>query len=671
LDPTNTKYLEPYYKRPTPFSPSIRPAVNFDGAYVIYDTVKSYPAAPFIDPPKNPLQAQVNQEHRWLWNNQIAYSIPNTYNEDHVYYFKDELKVKSDFRRITGETIFQKFQIGPNIKNNLFGNTNDGELTFSLYREVDDVTELVRDSVIDDALNINVTQQYLEKYIYKNFRSLPDTAPTRIGAKLKVSYDKEKTGESGTLSVDKGENLKIEPTFLPNTRTSTIYKFLTGEFTLPGKRNKISLEGKKIINGMILLSKYITTDMFPSSVLEYYATTKPEQVQIVEVPPPSENPLQFKNRWNPNIRQDKYLYRRVNLETSFDEKTLKVNFNQPLDSTDYNFDYYFDLIFTKKSFLYKQKEVTNDSLILIEPAKDIINDLINELTVLNYRLYDKLKSGAYKGLLFKNFRKVRNKNRILELVSDLLLKGVLEWELPNEENQNFEDTPDFETRFNSTTNDYETVPVEDKFDKKQTGSFLLGIIEKNEAAIDGLQKYKKDFIDKGRFDLNRSLSPELLSNVFSTSRRLTGKIYKSPTFEPVIDIKIIENISQVYELLYNLLVFDSKVMTTLFEVANERTIKKASNFKLLSKQDKRDLDMKRSDPAQKSGVATRTKTTRSERSQVSNDGQTNRSNKENKTAVSNNPNVLTGDKEKNKKYSSDNSKSRTSSGSKNSRTSRR
>lgn len=60
----------------------------------------------------------------------------------------------------------------------------------------------------------------------------------------------------------------------------------------------------------------------------------------------SQNELKFKNNWNQNIISDINILKKKQVDTSLDSK-LKISFTQEKPSSQYNFDYYFNILFEK------------------------------------------------------------------------------------------------------------------------------------------------------------------------------------------------------------------------------------------------------------------------------------------------------------------------------------
>ena len=61
----------------------------------------------------------------------------------------------------------------------------------------------------------------------------------------------------------------------------------------------------------------------------------------------SQNVLRFKNTWNSTIGIDSNKFQKIQTETAFDVSNIKLLFNQEQPSTQYSFEYYFNILFEK------------------------------------------------------------------------------------------------------------------------------------------------------------------------------------------------------------------------------------------------------------------------------------------------------------------------------------
>ena len=61
----------------------------------------------------------------------------------------------------------------------------------------------------------------------------------------------------------------------------------------------------------------------------------------------SQNVLRFKNTWNVTIGIDSNKFQKTQTETAFDGSSIRLLFNQEQPSTQYSFEYYFNILFEK------------------------------------------------------------------------------------------------------------------------------------------------------------------------------------------------------------------------------------------------------------------------------------------------------------------------------------
>jgi hypothetical protein len=106
--------------------------------------------------------------------------------------------------------------------------------------------------------------------------------------------------------------------------------------TFEGLKTDYTLE--KDVN--IAMLKYIS-----SNVLTRYRFTKIE-LFIHYKDLRSDNLLKLKNTWNNNLNRNN-LFNKIETITDFDEKNIKVLFEQQKSSSDFNFEYFFNVYFQK------------------------------------------------------------------------------------------------------------------------------------------------------------------------------------------------------------------------------------------------------------------------------------------------------------------------------------
>jgi hypothetical protein len=119
---------------------------------------------------------------------------------------------------------------------------------------------------------------------------------------------------------------------LSNYLFATLKKYRTFE----GVRNDITLENDVNIS----MRKYIEYN-----VINRYKI-KSIDLLIKEKSLRNQNLLKYKNVWNKDLTMnDKFT--KVESETAFDYSSVKLTFNQQKSSSDYNFEYYFNILFEK------------------------------------------------------------------------------------------------------------------------------------------------------------------------------------------------------------------------------------------------------------------------------------------------------------------------------------
>lgn len=108
-----------------------------------------------------------------------------------------------------------------------------------------------------------------------------------------------------------------------------------------------SFEGIKNVmvqsnNINVALKQYITENVYNRyklSNIDLFISYKDLRTQ---------NILRYKNNWNQDIISNENKFTKIQTETSTDGSILKVIFNQDKNSTEYSFDYFFNLNFIKK-----------------------------------------------------------------------------------------------------------------------------------------------------------------------------------------------------------------------------------------------------------------------------------------------------------------------------------
>ncbi len=223
-----------------------------------------------------------------------------------------------------------------------------------------------------------ISPEYTESSIYGTFNMVEES--NFFSAKMlevedsiyisnqNIIYYQRSTGEQIDLSIESSlpsqvysasDNMKshqtliIDPTQLDyqregNTKwilTVNLKDILTDYIFATMKRYR-TFEG--ISNGLTItndvntaLRQYISNNVlnrYKFSKLDFYVSYKDLMRQ---------NVLRYKNNWEYTVAVDTNLLKKAQKDVSFDESELKVYFSQEKVSSQYNFDYYFNILFEK------------------------------------------------------------------------------------------------------------------------------------------------------------------------------------------------------------------------------------------------------------------------------------------------------------------------------------
>jgi hypothetical protein len=110
-------------------------------------------------------------------------------------------------------------------------------------------------------------------------------------------------------------------------KKSRTFEGVKNEFT---KENDIDIFIKNYI-------KYNILDRYKMSKIDMYIKYKDLRNQTL---------LKYKNTWTPNIEKNN-LFTRFQAETEFDQSSIKIIFNQDQPSSQYSFEYYFNINFER------------------------------------------------------------------------------------------------------------------------------------------------------------------------------------------------------------------------------------------------------------------------------------------------------------------------------------
>jgi hypothetical protein len=122
--------------------------------------------------------------------------------------------------------------------------------------------------------------------------------------------------------------------------TNYIFATLKNSRTFEGIRNKMCKKNDVDVS----ISEYIIKNVlnrYKLDKIDLYLKYNDLRLQTA---------LRFSNKWSSDIDSistSYYLLKKLEIDTSFDLSSAKINFNQEKSSQNYNFDYYFKLNFKK------------------------------------------------------------------------------------------------------------------------------------------------------------------------------------------------------------------------------------------------------------------------------------------------------------------------------------
>jgi hypothetical protein len=116
--------------------------------------------------------------------------------------------------------------------------------------------------------------------------------------------------------------------------TNYLYANLKKYRTFEGVKNEMTKEND--VNVAIRnYIKYNIADRYKYNSIEFFINYRDLRDQSL---------LRYKNNWVPNTTTK---FNKLQTETAFDNSRIKVTFNQEKPSSDYAFDYYFNILFDK------------------------------------------------------------------------------------------------------------------------------------------------------------------------------------------------------------------------------------------------------------------------------------------------------------------------------------
>ncbi len=124
---------------------------------------------------------------------------------------------------------------------------------------------------------------------------------------------------------------------LESILSNYIFASLKQGRTFEGVKNNMTIYNDVNVSMREYISKNVL-DRYKYSKIELYLRYNDLRGQ---------NVLRFKNNWNTTIISDTNLVKRLETNTEYDYSSTRVLFNQEKASTQYSFDYYFNIFFDK------------------------------------------------------------------------------------------------------------------------------------------------------------------------------------------------------------------------------------------------------------------------------------------------------------------------------------
>jgi hypothetical protein len=194
---------------------------------------------------------------------------------------------------------------------------------------------------IEDSINIDVLD--IIYYQNQNNEQLDLSIESSLDSIVYSSKDNKETNHTLVLDPSQPKNqidnntrwiLTIDlKTIITDYLFATLKKYRTFE----GIKNEMNI--------------YSNTDTAIKSYINYNVLNryryKSIQLYVNYVDLRSQSTLRFNNEWNKNTISASNLVTKLQIETEFDESSIKVTFNQEKISSNYRFDYYFNILFEK------------------------------------------------------------------------------------------------------------------------------------------------------------------------------------------------------------------------------------------------------------------------------------------------------------------------------------
>ena len=190
---------------------------------------------------------------------------------------------------------------------------------------------------------INISDQNIIYYQKSTGEQIDISIESSLPSQVYSASDNMKSRQSividpTQLSYQKDGNTKWVLTIdLKNILVDYLFAIMKRYRTFEGISNNLTRTND--VNTAI--KQYISSNVlnrYKFSKLDLYVSYKDLMQQ---------NVLRYKNTWNHNVVSDSNLLKKAQKDLAFDESELKIYFSQEKSSSQYNFDYYFNILFEK------------------------------------------------------------------------------------------------------------------------------------------------------------------------------------------------------------------------------------------------------------------------------------------------------------------------------------
>lgn len=216
--------------------------------------------------------------------------------------------------------------------NNVFGTYNMVEQSSffgSKMLEIEDSIKIADNNII---YYQNLNNEQLDLLIENSLAPIVYNASNDKNANHTLIIDESQTKYQLENQTKWVMNIDLE-----SILTNYIFAILKQSRTFEGVKNSMTINND--VN--FAMRNYIS-----SNVLNRYKYSKIE-LYLRYNDLKNQNILRYKNNWNTTIITENNLLKRVQTETAYDYSSLRVLFSQEKPSSQYSFDYYFNILFEK------------------------------------------------------------------------------------------------------------------------------------------------------------------------------------------------------------------------------------------------------------------------------------------------------------------------------------